>query len=86
MARRFDDSRLVLASHNTSKVREIADLLVPFAVSVQSAGDLGLPEPEETGATFAENAILKARASADGSGQAALADDSGFSVAALGGA
>ncbi|MBT4905521.1 MAG: RdgB/HAM1 family non-canonical purine NTP pyrophosphatase [Rhodospirillaceae bacterium] len=90
MARHFEDSRLVIASHNAGKVREIADLLKPFAVSVQSAGALGLPEPEETGATFAENAILKARASAaappDGSGQAALADDSGFSVAALGGA
>ncbi|MDA0786074.1 MAG: RdgB/HAM1 family non-canonical purine NTP pyrophosphatase [Proteobacteria bacterium] len=86
MTRKFDDSRLVIASHNAGKVREIADLLSPFAVSVQSAGDLGLPEPEETGATFAENAILKARASAEGSGQVALADDSGFSVAALGGA
>lgn len=86
MTRRFEDSRLVIASHNAGKVREIADLLVPFAVSVQSAGDLGLPEPDETGATFAENAILKAHASAAGSGQAALADDSGFSVAALGGA
>ena len=86
MTRSFEDSRLVIASHNAGKVREIADLLVPFAVSVQSAGDLGLPEPEETGSTFAENAILKAHASAAGSGQAALADDSGFSVAALGGA
>ena len=72
MARHFDDSQLVIASHNTGKIHEIADLLLPFAVSVQSAGDLGLPEPEETGSTFAENAILKARASADGSGQAAL--------------
>lgn len=86
MARSFIDSRLVIASHNAGKVREIADLLKPFDVSVQSAGDLGLPEPEETGSTFAENAILKARASSDGSGLAALADDSGFSVAALGGA
>ncbi len=86
MTRKFDDSRLVIASHNAGKVREIADLLAPFAVSVRSAGDLGLPEPEETGTTFAENAILKARASANGSGQVALADDSGFSVAALGGA
>lgn len=86
MPRSFKDSRLVIASHNAGKVSEIADLLAPFAVSVQSAGELGLPEPEETGSTFAENAILKARASADGSGLAALADDSGFSVVALGGA
>jgi len=86
MARRFTDDRLVIASHNDGKVREIADLLAPFSIAVESAGALGLPEPEETGTTFAENAILKARASADGSGRAALADDSGFSVAALGGA
>lgn len=86
MARRFEDKQLVIASHNAGKVREIADLLAPWSIDVRSAGDLGLPEPEETGTTFAENAILKARASAAGSGQAALADDSGFSVAALGGA
>lgn len=86
MARRFTDDRLVIASHNDGKVREIADLLAPFSIAVESASALGLPEPEETGTTFAENAILKARASADGSGRAALADDSGFSVAALGGA
>lgn len=86
MARRFTDRQLVIASHNAGKVREIADLLTPWTIEVSSAGDLGLPEPEETGATFAENAILKARASADGSGRPALADDSGFSVAALDGA
>jgi XTP/dITP diphosphohydrolase len=86
MARRFTEPELVIASHNAGKVREIADLLAPFAVSVTSAGALGLPEPEETGTTFAENAILKARAAADGSGLPSLADDSGFSVAALGGA
>ena len=68
MARHFEDRRLVIASHNAGKVREIADLLRPFNVAVQSASELGLPEPEETGTTFAENAILKARASADGSG------------------
>ena len=85
MARRFTDGRLVIASHNDGKVREIADLLAPFSIAVESAGELGLPEPEETGTTFAENAILKARASADGSGRAALADDSGIEVDALGG-
>lgn len=86
MARRFEDSELVIASHNSGKVREIGELLEPFAISVTSAGALGLPEPEETGATFAENAALKAHASVAGSGLPALADDSGFSVAALNGA
>lgn len=77
---------VVLATHNPGKVREIAELLAPYKVTVQSAGALGLPEPEETGTTFAENALLKARAAADASGKLALADDSGLSVAALGGA
>jgi len=76
---------LVIASHNPGKVREIAELVEPFGVAVKSAGDLGLPEPEETGTTFAENAELKARASAEGAGLPALADDSGLSVRALGG-
>ena len=86
MARRFDQSELVIASHNDGKVREIGDLLRPFSITVTSAGALGLPEPEETGTTFAENAALKAHASTAGSGLPALADDSGFSVAALDGA
>ncbi|MBN42451.1 MAG: non-canonical purine NTP pyrophosphatase [Alphaproteobacteria bacterium] len=86
MHRSFSDDRLVIASHNAGKVREIADLLVPYAVFVEGAGALGLPAPDETGNTFAENAILKARASATRSGWVALADDSGFSVAALDGA
>lgn len=85
MARRFDEKRLVIASHNSGKVREIADLLRPFAVEVVSAADLGLPEPEETGTTFAANSELKARAAAAGSGLPALADDSGIAVSALGG-
>ena len=85
MARRFRDEKLVIASHNLGKVREIADLLAPFGVAVIAAADLGLPEPEETGATFAENAALKARAAADESGLPALADDSGLAVHALGG-
>jgi XTP/dITP diphosphohydrolase len=76
---------LVIASHNPGKVREIAELLEPFGITVESAGDLDLPEPEETGSTFAENAELKARASAQGAGLPALADDSGLAVAALGG-
>ena len=78
--------KLVIASHNQGKVREIRALLAPYGIEPVSAGDLGLPEPEETGTTFAENALLKARASAEGSGLVALADDSGLCVDALGGA
>ena len=78
-------TRLVIASHNEGKVREIADLLVPYGIDVVSAGRLELPEPEETGASFAENAALKAMAAARASGLPALADDSGLEVAALGG-
>lgn len=77
--------KLVVASHNKGKVREIADLLKAFDFDVVSAGDLNLPEPEETGSTFAENALLKAHAAAKASGFAALADDSGLCVNALNG-
>jgi len=87
VARRFTDETLVVASHNPGKVREIAALLAPFGLTgVVSAGELGLPEPEETGATFVANAELKARAAALASGHPALADDSGLEVAALDGA
>ena len=79
-------SQLVVASHNAGKVREIKALLGPHGIQPISAGDLGLPEPEETGTTFAANAELKALASAKGSGHAALADDSGLCVEALDGA
>jgi XTP/dITP diphosphohydrolase len=85
MARRFPGGRLVVATHNPGKVREINDLLRPFGVDAVSAGDLGLSEPEETGASFRANAELKALAAAAASGLPALADDSGLSVAALGG-
>jgi XTP/dITP diphosphohydrolase len=78
--------RLVIASHNPGKVREIAELLDPHGVAVVSAGTLGLPEPEETEASFAGNAELKARAAASTSGLPALADDSGLCVAGLDGA
>lgn len=77
--------RLVIASHNAGKVREIADLLAPFGIDAVSAGDLGLPEPEETGTTFAANAELKALAAAIGAELPALADDSGLVVPALDG-
>ena len=85
MARRIEGGRLVIASHNPGKVREIAELLEGFGVEVVSAGDLGLDEPEETGATFVANAELKARAAAEASGLPALADDSGLAVEALNG-
>ena len=85
MTRKLAPGRLVIASHNAGKVREIRALLEPFGIEPVSAGDLGLPEPEETGPTFAENALLKAHASASASGLPALADDSGLEVAALGG-
>ena len=79
-------SRLVVASHNQGKVREIKALLGPHGIEPVGAGDLGLAEPEETGASFAENAELKARAAAIASKLPALADDSGLSVNALDGA
>ncbi len=78
-------ARLVAATHNPGKAREIAALL-QGRFEVVAAGALGLPEPEETEATFTGNALLKARAAADRSGLPALADDSGLSVRALGGA
>ena len=78
--------RLVVASHNQGKVIEIDALLTPYGVAAVGAAALGLPEPEETGATFEENAALKARAGAEGSGRLALADDSGLVVPALDGA
>ena len=78
-------SKIVVASHNEGKVREIRDLLRPFGVETVSASELNLPEPEETETTFAGNAKLKARAAADASGLPALSDDSGLAVDALGG-
>jgi XTP/dITP diphosphohydrolase len=79
-------SVLVVASHNPGKVREIEELLAPYGIVAKSAAELNLPEPEETGSSFAENAALKARAAAMASGLPALADDSGLAVTALGGA
>ena len=77
---------LVAATHNSGKLREFGELLAPYGVEIISAGDLGLPEPEETGDTFEANAKLKAIAAARGAGRPALSDDSGLCVAALGGA
>ncbi|MDO9126742.1 MAG: RdgB/HAM1 family non-canonical purine NTP pyrophosphatase [Parvibaculum sp.] len=86
MTRRFEGGKLVVASHNPGKVREIADLLAPLNVEIVSAADLGLAEPEETGETFRENAELKALAAAKAAKLPALSDDSGLCVEALGGA
>jgi XTP/dITP diphosphohydrolase len=85
MARQFDGRKLVIASHNKGKVREIGELLAPFGVETVSAGDLDLPEPVEDGETFIANAEIKARAAATASGLPALADDSGLEVHGLGG-
>jgi XTP/dITP diphosphohydrolase len=77
--------RLLLATHNAGKLREIRELLSGFGLDIVSAGELNLPEPDETGTTFIENARLKAHAAAQATGMIALADDSGLSVEALGG-
>ena len=77
--------RLVIASHNAGKLREFAELLVPYGIDAVSAAELDLPEPEETGTTFAANALLKAFAASQATGLPALADDSGIEVEALGG-
>ena len=82
--RKLEPGRLVIASHNPGKVREIAELLGPYGIEPVSAAELDLPEPDEIGATFIDNADLKARAAADLSGLPALADDSGLCVEALG--
>lgn len=79
----FDGEELLIATHNAGKAREISELLSPYVEKFYTAGELGLPEPEETGATFEENAILKAQAAAQASGKVSLADDSGLAVNAL---
>jgi XTP/dITP diphosphohydrolase len=86
MTLKLPENRIVVASHNPGKVREIADLLRPLGIETVSAGELDLPEPEETETTFEGNARLKAEAAAKASGLAALSDDSGLCVDALGGA
>jgi XTP/dITP diphosphohydrolase len=84
--RRFDGDHLLIATHNTGKLEEMAALLAPFGISVSSAGDHGLPEPPETGTTFVENARIKAHAAAQATGLPALSDDSGIVIDALDGA
>ena len=77
--------RLVLATHNAGKLKEFKELLEPFGLELVSAGELGLPEPEETGTTFVENARIKGHAAARAANSIALADDSGLAVDAIGG-
>jgi len=86
MTMKLPQDKIVVASHNPGKVREIADLLRPLGIETVSAGELDLPEPEETETTFEGNARLKAEAAAAASGLAALSDDSGLCVDTLGGA
>jgi len=76
---------IVIATHNRGKLREMRELLAPYGIDAQSAGELGLAEPNETGRTFAANARIKAEAAARATGKAAFADDSGLVVEALGG-
>ncbi len=85
MTRKLGSGSLVIATHNTGKLKEISALLEPHGLNCISAGSLGLPEPAETGKTFVENALIKARSASEASGMVALADDSGLSVDALGG-
>jgi XTP/dITP diphosphohydrolase len=82
--RKLEPGKLVIASHNEGKVREIRDLLGPYGIEPVSAAELDLPEPDEIGTTFVDNADLKARQAADLSGLPALSDDSGLCVEALG--
>lgn len=85
-AHRRLEGRVVIATHNPGKLEEMRGLLAPYGIDAVSAGELGLPEPEETGLTFGENARIKAIAAANASGLPAFADDSGLCVDALGGA
>ncbi len=78
--------KVVIATHNAGKLREMQELLAPFGIEAVSAGELGLPVPEETGHMFAENAAIKAHAAAKATGLPALSDDSGLCVHALDGA
>ncbi|MDA9895982.1 RdgB/HAM1 family non-canonical purine NTP pyrophosphatase [Amylibacter sp.] len=84
--RKLNEKQIVLASHNKGKLKEIGHLLKPFGISVISASDLGLNEPEETENTYAGNARIKAHFAAKASGKPALSDDSGFSLEILDGA
>lgn len=86
MSARRLSGRVAIATHNAGKLAEMRELLAPFGIEAVSAGELDLPEPDETGTTYAENAAVKARAAARAAGLPALADDSGLAVEALDGA
>ena len=86
MTRKFEGTRLLVATHNRGKLEEIADLLKDYGVSVVGAAEMNLPEPVEDGTTFVENARIKAHAAAKATGLPALSDDSGLEIDALGGA
>lgn len=84
--RKLESRKIVVATHNAGKLREIASLISPYGFKTQSAAELGLPEPEETGTRYEENAYIKAFAAARATGLPALSDDSGFEADALDGA
>ena len=84
--RKFDETRLLIATHNRGKLDEIADLLSPYGITLSSNADHGLPEPVETETTFVGNARIKAHSAAKATGLAALSDDSGITVNGLDGA
>lgn len=86
MTRKFTGDRLLIATHNKGKLEEMEHLLAPFGVAVVGAGELDLPEPEETETTFVGNARIKAHAAAKATGLPALSDDSGITIDALDGA
>ena len=86
MMRKFAGNKLLVATHNRGKLDEISAMMAPLGIAVVSAGELGLPEPAETETTFIGNARIKAHAAATATGLPALADDSGISIDALGGA
>lgn len=83
---RLLSGKVVLATHNQGKLREMRELMAPYGIELTSAGELGLPEPDETGYMFSENAAIKAVAATEASGLPALSDDSGLCVEALDGA
>src|SRR5215211_3805566 len=85
MARQLS-GKVIVATHNPGKLREMRELLAPYGIEAVSAGELGLPEPDETGTMFSENAAIKAHAAAQAAGLPAFADDSGLCVDALDGA
>jgi XTP/dITP diphosphohydrolase len=83
--RAFTDKKLVLATHNKGKLAELRGMFAPYGIELVSAGELNLPEPDETEDTFIGNALIKAKAAVAASGLPVLADDSGLCVNALNG-